>query len=143
MEAGVRAEMTSTSVKTKNKKLAQVLENRDIFIKAIDELRTEIGNDEKSFHENTDAALVEGRDISVCIRVRPLMSHEESSGIFGSVLSDHPFVHTLEPKFDVRGEAKTVHTKFDADFVFGPEHDNDEVYDAVTMPLIKLGLKGM
>ena len=58
MEAGVRAEMTSTSVKTKNKKLAQVLENRDIFIKAIDELRTEIGNDEKSFHENTDAALV-------------------------------------------------------------------------------------
>ena len=58
MEAEVRAEMTSTSVKTKNKKLAQVLENRDIFTKAIDELKAEIGNEEKFFHENTDAALV-------------------------------------------------------------------------------------
>ena len=62
------------------------------------------------------------------------MSHEEGSGIFGSVLSDHPFVHTLEPKFDVRGEAKTVHTKFDADFVFGPEHDNDEAIFSYTQP---------
>ena len=82
---------------------------------------------------------VEGRDISVCVRVRPLMSHEESSGIFGSVLSDHPFVHTLEPKFDVRGEAKTVHTKFDADFVFGPEHDNDEAIFSFTLFSMHIG----
>ncbi len=58
MEAVVRAEMTSTSVKTRNKKLAQVLENRDIFIKAIDELRAEIGIEEKSFDVSADAALV-------------------------------------------------------------------------------------
>ena len=81
---------------------------------------------------------VEGRDISVCVRVRPLMSHEESSGIFGSVLSDHPFVHTLEPKFDVRGEAKTIHTKFDADFVFGPEHHNDEANFSYTQPTLNV-----
>ena len=67
------------------------------------------------------------------------MSHEEISGIFGSVLSDHPFVHTLEPKFDVRGEAKTVHTKFDADFVFGPEHHNDEAIFSFTLFSMHIG----
>ena len=51
---------------------------------------------------------VEGRDISVCVRVRPLMSHEQNSGIFESVVAEHPFVHTLEPRFDVKGNAKAV-----------------------------------
>ncbi len=51
---------------------------------------------------------IEGRDISVCVRVRPLMSHEQNSGIFESVVAEHPFVHTLEPKFDVKGNAKAV-----------------------------------
>ena len=54
------------------------------------------------------------------------MSHETEVGFFESVHAHHPSVHTLEPKFDVRGSAKTITTKFDADFIFGPEHQNDE-----------------
>ncbi len=69
---------------------------------------------------------VEGRDISVCVRVRPLLDHEKNSGFFDSVFADHPSVHTLDPKFDVKGSAKSVRTKYEADFVFGPEHDNDQ-----------------
>lgn len=36
------------------------------------------------------------------------MAHEKNSDIFESVVADHPFVHTLEPRFDVKGNAKAV-----------------------------------
>jgi hypothetical protein len=91
------------------------------------ELQNEIGQNERPFHQKKDEALIEGRNISVCVRVRPLMNLESDAGFFESVFADHPSVHTLEPKLDVRGNPKTVPTKFDADFVFGPEHTNDEV----------------
>lgn len=33
-------------------------------------------------------------------------------------------------------------TEFNVDYAFGPEDDNQKVYDSVTLPLIDLGLKG-
>ena len=54
------------------------------------------------------------------------MDFESNAGFFESVVADHPLVHVVEPKFDVRGIAKSVSSKFDADFVFGPEHSNQE-----------------
>ena len=58
MESHSRAELTATSVLTKNKKVGQVLSNRDFFIKAFDDLRDEIGNNERSFQESNEEALV-------------------------------------------------------------------------------------
>jgi hypothetical protein len=50
--------LTATSVRTKNKKLGQVLENRDFFVKAFEDLSAEIGDSERSFQESNDEALV-------------------------------------------------------------------------------------
>ena len=58
MEAQTRADMTATSVQTKNKKLFQILENREIFVQALNDLNQELGDNNKSFHELTDAAMV-------------------------------------------------------------------------------------
>ena len=58
MEAQTRADLAATSVQTRNKKLAQILENRDIFVQAFKDLRDEIGDGDKSFQESSDAALV-------------------------------------------------------------------------------------
>jgi hypothetical protein len=61
--------------------------------------------------------------------VRPLLAHESAAGIFESVVAAHPVVSVLEAKFDVRGNPRTALSRFDADFVFGPQHTNDEVSD--------------
>ena len=58
MEAQTRADLTATSVQTKNKKLLQILENREIFVQALNDLKQELGENNKSFHESTDAAMV-------------------------------------------------------------------------------------
>ncbi len=58
METQTRADLTATSVQTKNKKLIQILENREIFVQALNDLKQEIGDTNKSFHESTDAAMV-------------------------------------------------------------------------------------
>jgi hypothetical protein len=58
MEAQTRADLTATSVQTKNKKLLQILESREFFVQSLNDLKQEIGDKSKSCHESTDAAMV-------------------------------------------------------------------------------------
>ena len=37
----------------------------------------------------------------------------------------------MEPKMGVRGNPRPVKSTYDVDFAFGPEHDNQDVYEAV------------
>lgn len=48
----------------------------------------------------------------------------------------------LEPRLDVRSNPKPSKYDFEVDFAFGPDQNNDDVYSALAMPVIDLGLKG-
>ena len=37
----------------------------------------------------------------------------------------------MEPKMGVRGNPRPVKSTYDVDFAFGPQHDNQDVYEAV------------
>ncbi len=54
-----------------------------------------------------EGKLVEGRDISVCVRVRPLLDYKQEAGYFGTVLARNPRVTSLEPRLDFCGGTKT------------------------------------
>ena len=58
MEVDTRAELTATSVQTRNKKLSQVLANRDLFIGALRDLQNELGQNERSFQESQEVDMV-------------------------------------------------------------------------------------
>ena len=58
MEVDTRAELTATSVQTRNKKLFQVLANRDLFIAALRDLQNELGQNERSFQESQEVDMV-------------------------------------------------------------------------------------
>jgi kinesin family protein 2/24 len=133
----------SVSQLSKNKKLLEVLHLRDVFVEAVEKERAAL-TEEMHFHagEAEDRKVVEGGDISVCVRIRPLLNYEAESGFFDTVFARNPKVYTLEPRLDVRKNPKTNKSTFEVDYGFGPGHDNDAVYSAITMPLIDLGLKG-
>lgn len=90
-----------------------------------------------------DHRTLEGRDIDVCIRVRPLLSHETSKGFFSTTFArGEDSVTAMEPRIDVRGEPRVKTHDYHVDFAFGPDNTTHHVYDNVTRPLIELGLKG-
>jgi len=58
MEVETRAELTVTSVQTRNKKLSQVLANRELFIKDLRDFKNELGSNERSFQESQEEDMV-------------------------------------------------------------------------------------
>ena len=58
MELQKRTELAATSVQTRNKKLTQVLQNSEYFVKSFQLLRNELGSSEKSFHQPAEEEMV-------------------------------------------------------------------------------------
>lgn len=50
---------------------------------------------------DAEQKIVEGRDISVCVRARPLLDFELSAGYFDIVHAQKPTFYLLEPKLNV------------------------------------------
>ena len=139
MDVEERLSQVAVSQLSKNKKLQQVLEHRVAFEDAIKREEEDIPA-ERSFHE-TDRT-VEGADINVCVRIRPLLDYEHQAGFFSMVSASNPKVYTMEPKMGVRGNPRPVKSTYDVDFAFGPEHDNEDVYSAVAGTRYSTGLVG-
>lgn len=48
-----------------------------------------------------------GKEISVCVRIRPLLDYELDAGFFGTVVQQEAtLVQVLDPKMDVRGKPR-------------------------------------
>ncbi len=141
METSSRLEKVAVSQLSKNKKLQETLDFGDQFVRAIHAEKDNLPA-AKPFDDPEERKMLEGRDISVCVRVRPMHDYERRSGFFTTVEAANPKVHAIEPRLDVRRRPKTVRSTYDVDYAFGPEHGNADVYDALAAPLIDLGLKG-
>ena len=139
METEKRLELLEKS--GKNKKLTQILEYTDVFEQKIDTLKQTIPAT-KPLIDNDENAVINGNDISVCVRVRPLLNYEKEAKLFGTILANHPQVVLAEPKFTVKGEAKIIPSTFNVDFAFGPDNDTNEVYKCVAEPILDIGLQG-
>lgn len=72
--------------------------------------------------------VVEGRDINVCIRARPLLAHEVEQNHFDVVHATPQTFHFLESKLNVRQQPIIEKQEFQVDHAFGPRDDNDKVY---------------
>ena len=141
METENRLQLLDHSQKSRNKKLLEVVGKRDLFIEKINTITNQF-DQQKPFQENYDKAVVDGNDVSVCVRVRPLLEYEQKAQFFATIATNHPQVHVLEPKFGVKGDARIMKNDFTADFAFGPDHTNDDIYDSVAEPVLQIGLQG-
>ena len=98
METENRLQLLDHSQKSRNKKLQEVVGKSDLFIEKIHNITKQF-DQQKSFQDNCDKAVIDGNDISVCVRVRPLLEYEEKAQFFPTIATNHPQVHVLEPKF--------------------------------------------
>jgi hypothetical protein len=148
MESDIRLELAQLSVASRNKKVGEIVSNREIFLEKIDTLKLSLKPDKPilSLSNNIDddnVHLVDGNAISVCVRVRPLLDYEEKANYFPAILANQPQVHVVEPRFSVKGEAKVIKSTYNVDFGFGPQHSNDDIYECVVAnPVVEMGLKG-
>ena len=147
MESIERASLVSQSAASKNKKLEHVLPLRDAFIRALDEAR-KCGEvvDEVSHGPEVDVKQLQGRDINVCVRIRPLLQFERDAEFFPMVdkaeRGGFQRIVAVEPKLDFRKKARPTESRFDVDLAFNAADENELVYSAAAEPLIDLGLQG-
>lgn len=78
METESRDQLTSQSLKSRNEKIADVIESSEVFIEKINDSKAKFEK-LKPFEENCEKAALEGNDISVCVRVRPMLEHEKQA----------------------------------------------------------------
>ena len=83
---------TSEAFSHQNKKLAALLQHRDEFINQVNLMSQSLPPADPLLDRDSDRKQVEGRDISVCVRVRPMLDYEVESGYFPSVLACNPRV---------------------------------------------------
>ena len=141
METESRDQLTSQSLKSRNKKIADVIESSEVFIEKINDSKAKFEK-LKPFEENCEKAALEGNDISVCVRVRPMLEHEKQAKYFETIYANQSYVHAFEAKFGVKGDARIVKNDYNVDFAFGPEHSNDDIYDCIAKPIVQMGLQG-
>ncbi len=119
-----------------NKKVTRIVENRNVFVEKVQEHVKQLQSS-KSPSEETD------NDITVCVRVRPMLEYEEEANYFDIMHCQDGDVHVLEPRFTVRNVAKLMPTSYKVDLAFGPETTNDEIYERMSdKKIIETGLKG-
>jgi len=80
-------------------KIQQFLDKRDYFVNEMIKFVQSIP--QKEVTEDQEKKIIEGRDISVCIRARPLLEHETREGYFDIVYAKKPNFYLLEPKLNV------------------------------------------
>lgn len=143
MENQERLDLVEESKNSKNKRIVDILDRKDYFMGKISEYQSsQLSNKRTSFGQEDQSKAVHGSDMSVCVRVRPVLAHEKQAGLFSTVLADNPKVHLVEPKFDVKGNPKLQSSLFDVDYAFGPDHVTKQLYDCVAGPVVDLALKG-
>jgi len=82
------------------KKTLQLLEHREFFEK---KMKTYIdGLVEAKVKDDSELKTIEGRDIKVCIRARPMLEHEHAQKYFEIVHAQNPKFHFFETKLNVR-----------------------------------------
>ena len=86
--------------------------------------------------------MLEGRDISVVIRSRPLLQHELDQGYFETVHAQNPNFHFFENKLNFQTKPSFNSEINQVDSAFGGLDDNQKVYESVINPLIDLSLNG-
>ena len=82
METEKRLELTHQSLISRNKKLTQILDNKTVFEEKIDSLQTTLEAALPLKNETETRSVLEGNDISVCVRVRPILEYEERANYF-------------------------------------------------------------
>lgn len=85
------------------------------------------------------------KDISICLRIRPLLENELEKNYFETCVSDansstKAYIH--EPAFRFDGKPTLKTQKFDFDYVFGPEDNNQKVYMNTIYSMVELVLSG-
>ena len=63
--------------------------------------------------------MIEGRDIDVCIRSRPLLEHEIVNNFFEVVHSQKHTFHLMEPSLSLKKDARLKAEAYSVDFAFG------------------------
>ena len=84
------------------KKLENILSFRDTYEYQIDQYINQIDED-RSVEEDQLQKIIEGRDINVVIRARPLLGHELNAGYFNIVHAYNKKFFFLEPKINLTG----------------------------------------
>ena len=143
MDAEQRQKLTEISNISRSKKLVGILEQRHKFEKKINNFIATEFKPNKPFKEQSENAILNGNDISVCVRVRPLLEYEVQANYFETVLSNHPQVHVVEPRISVKGEDKIVKSSYNVDFSFGPNNVTKEIYDCMAGSVVSIGLQGL
>ena len=140
METNSRLELFEKS--RQHKKLAPILDNRDVFEKKINTLKHSLPAPKPFIDGNQNVSSGDVNDISVCVRVRPLLEHEKEAKMFSTITANHPQVVVTEPRFSVKGIASVDSSTFNVDFAFGPDHSTNDVYECVGEPIVDMGLQG-
>ena len=142
MDENERLVLARNSASSTNKKLNEVLKHKNKFVFALQAFCQSL-DPNAAFEKNNDSVnILEGRDISVCARIRPLLPYETSAGYFETVIANQPKIHTFDPRFDFRKDVRPVTTSHMVDYAFGPEHTNKDIYQAAVTPLVGLALRG-
>lgn len=121
------------------------MELRDFFIKNIDKFKAAVVPADPNSAPSEDELMdkvVEGRDISVCVRSRPLLDFEMGQEYFNVTHAESNKFHFLEAKLNVRLMPTLEKHEFQVDHGFGPQDDNQTVYSKVAAPLVDLSLQG-
>ena len=140
MEKNSRLELIEKS--RQHKKLAQILDNRDVFETKIDTLKQSLPAPKPFIDANRNVPSKDVNDISVCVRVRPLLEYEEEAKLLSTITANHPQVVVTEPRFSVKGIPSVDSSTFNVDFAFGPDDSTNDVYECVGEPIVDMGLQG-
>ena len=133
MENSQRLELAEKS--KLNRKLEAILEHRETFEAKIADLKNDLT---ERIKENQE--ILDGCDISVCVRIRPLLEYEKI--YFNVMATGQNQIHLAEPRISVKGQAKIIKSTFQVDHAFGPEQTNDQIYENISDSVISMGLQG-
>ena len=78
--------------------------------------------------ESDENKVVEGRDIDVVIRARPLLAHELENNYFEVIHSQKHTFHYMDPSLSLKKEPRLKVDAHQADFSFGQTDSNEMVY---------------
>ncbi|KAI8833732.1 P-loop containing nucleoside triphosphate hydrolase protein [Chytridium lagenaria] len=122
----------------------KILQNRSTFDRGLLKHSVELEKLHGSLPHLNKAEANEEKDIVVCVRARPILAHESSQGLFGSVTTDRSgqnvYLHSLES--NIQGIPVVKTKDFNVDAAFDGASTNEEVYEATAKGLIPLVLGG-
>ena len=141
MDVQKRIELQQNSQKIK--KLDEINKNAKMVQSMIDEEVQKLET-KCAFNSNKSEGSLESQML-VCVRTRPPLEHEQIAGYTPMVHSSNPRVLVTEPHpHSARKEGagfRLNSTIFDVDMAFGPEDDNEIVYESIIHPILNTASK--